>query len=579
MARLGSPEKLRGSLQSLNAKTAVGSITKKNYLVQANITNKQRCYVHKLGDRMEKHDGARKRMKVVDDELERNYKDNDRRIEAARDKLKRDLEECIAAQDKWKATLNERLAKLNEQKQSEGNVHAAANDDIIVNAGGRVIYANRSILTQQVGTRFEAIFSGRWDKKLQRDSDGVIFLDVNPDCFQAIVTHLHEMMIASENDPPNPPSVEDEGLHSILQDQLELFGFVPTVEIPDSIIKDVGHCIMLHDWLKEDDSDGAFTLLYRRSRDGHSGLAFHSKCENKGPTLTIIETTCGRVIGGYTNTSWSSGVGYCKANKAFLFALSGSNIPSPCKMKLKNANDSKAIWDIPSFCPTFGGGFKGHSYVFDMDVVGYSTVSLNPGHTYHAGSLPQGKFTIKEMEVFQVTGSPPSIARIATSTGIHPHCTAVKSEPVTRFTEDINEAINAKQECLLRAEAEMVQLEERFNDEKTFIEKFASGDATDVIVLDVFGNRMVTTRSTLCIDDDCMLARQFDNSKWTEQDSSTLIEFNPYCFGKVLDHLRLKRLHSLGLIANEPTFPKVRDSHKKSFENCVNYYFPRDDSK
>jgi hypothetical protein len=43
---------------------------------------------------------------------------------------------------------------------------------------------------------------------------------------------------------------------------------------------------------------------------------------------------------------------------------------------------------------------------------------------------------------------------------------------------------------------------------------------------------MVTTRSTMCASDDCMLAKQYDDSKWTEKDSSTLIQFNPYCFGK-----------------------------------------------
>lgn len=61
--------------------------------------------------------------------------------------------------------------------------------------------------------------------------------------------------------------------------------------------------------------------------------------------------------------------------------------------------------------------------------------------------------------------------------------------------------------------------------------------------------------------------------------TSTLIEFNPYCFGKIVDHLRLKRLHSLGFIANEPTLlPKVRDSQKKTFEKCVDYYFPGDEA-
>ncbi len=44
----------------------------------------------------------------------------------------------------------------------------------------------------------------------------------------------------------------------------------------------------------------------------------------------------------------------------------------------------------------------------------------------------------------------------------------------------------------------MLALEESFNDERTLIERFASGDAKDVITLNVSGTMMVTTRSTLC---------------------------------------------------------------------------------
>jgi hypothetical protein len=59
------------------------------------------------------------------------------------------------------------------------------------------------------------------------------------------------------------------------------------------------------------------------------------------------------------------------------------------------------------------------------------------------------------MEVFQVSGLPP-VARITASTGKQYHDRAMKSEPVTRFTADVNEAINAKQAYLHLAEAEML---------------------------------------------------------------------------------------------------------------------------
>ena len=58
-----------------------------------------------------------------------------------------------------------------------------------------------------------------------------------------------------------------------------------------NITKDEGHANQLHNWLKEDGSDGEFGLVYRSSRDSLSGVCFYSKCDNQGRTLTIIETT------------------------------------------------------------------------------------------------------------------------------------------------------------------------------------------------------------------------------------------------------------------------------------------------
>jgi len=76
----------------------------------------------------------------------------------------------------------------------------------------------------------------------------------------------------------------------------------------------------------------------------------------------------------------------------------------------------------------------------------------------------------------------------------------------------------------------------------------------------------------------CLLLEEIRKLKQASQDVSTLIEHGPYCFGKILDHLRLKQLHSQGL-AEEPALPKVCDSQKDRFEKVVKYYFPGDSSK
>jgi hypothetical protein len=470
-----------------------------------------------------------------------------------------------------------------------------------------------------------------------RDGHGRIFLDVDPTCFQAIVDNLNEMTISSKDSPTNPPSVDDEH-ENILKHHLELFGLVPyfSSSLPDSlIIKDVRDSVMLHEWLEEGRQDGDFSLLYRGSRDGQTNDAFHSKCDLQGCTLTVIKTTCGKIIGGYSNTSWSRhNHCYASAKKAFLFALPGGGILSPCKMKLKDENNQRAIYCGSEYGPAFGGrNSRVYDENIDMNVNG-SNVGLHQGCAYDQGPLTDGKYWIKEMEVFQVT---------------EPAAQAVQE--VIRFSDDMNKAINAEQAYLLQAESEMLQLEKSLLDEEAFVEKFATGDAKDVVVLNVSGTIMTTKRCTLCAIDDSVLARQFNDSKWTEQGCNsprvkewtpdevrtwaksieglpvevpvtlyekeitglellalsydllkelgieregtlalllreiekidkasqeivTLIEHSPYCFSMILNHLRLMHLHSLGLIVKEPTLPEVRENEKQRFEKIVKFYFP-----
>jgi hypothetical protein len=578
---------------------------------------------------------------------------SNKRLKSAHDSILQDMENVIAALDKRETILNERVQELNRKKheiaEANGNLNFTGDDDLIeINAGGKTVVAKRSTLTQIQGSRIEALFSGRWDNKVMRDCHGRIFLDVDPTCFQAIVDYLNEMTISSKDSPPSPPSVDHKQKH-ILNHQLKLFGLGPECppSHPDSIIiKDEGGCDVLNEWLEEDNQDGEFSLLYRGSRDGLTNEAFHSKCDEKGCTLTVIETTCGKIIGGYSNTAWSSSpFGYKKANKAFLFALPGVSISSPCKMKLKDANDEYAIHCGSAYGPCFGAD---HDMYVDGSIVGLNP--LNPGCSYDRGPLPNGRYTIKEMEVFLVTKSSTPIRNSYTNRiPVQPATQAAKE--VIRFTDDMNKAINAKQACLLQVESEMLQLEESFMDEQTFVDKFATGDAKDVVVLNVSGTVMTTKRCTLCTVEDSVLAQQFNDSKWTEQgcnsprvkewtpdevstwaksidglpdkvsvllyeneitgkellalsieglkmigieragtlclllkeiekldkasqDIVTLIEHSPYCIDKMLNHLRLMQLHSIGLIDKEPCLPAVDESQKPRFEKVVNYYFP-----
>lgn len=230
----------------------------------------------------------------------------DKSLSGTADRYERDFKAQINKLSGDQTALVERLNALNQKKletaRANGNTKAAAHDLVEVNAGGKIVAAKRSTFTQPKGTRMEALFSGRWDKICQRDHAGRLFLDVNPHCFQSIIDYLNERTISSEDNPPERICVDEEHMH-ILQQQLRLFGLldaIPMMKWPDTAILKEIHCIaQLHSWLHESSSDGDLSLLYRSSRDGRSSRDFHSKCDNKGPTLTLVETTEGFLVGGY----------------------------------------------------------------------------------------------------------------------------------------------------------------------------------------------------------------------------------------------------------------------------------------
>ena len=66
-----------------------------------------------------------------------------------------------------------------------GNVKAGGNDKIKLNVGGVRMVCKRSTLTAVFpSSKLAAMFSGRWDKKLLRDKENRIFLDVDHVCFR-----------------------------------------------------------------------------------------------------------------------------------------------------------------------------------------------------------------------------------------------------------------------------------------------------------------------------------------------------------------------------------------------------------
>ena len=104
----------------------------------------------------------------------------------------------------------------------------------------------------------------------------------------------------------------------------------------DSVIlaNDVGKISQLNTWLLPhlQSSDRSYwKLCYRATSHGWRGQTFHSYCDNKGPTVTIVRDGS-YIFGGYNDNSWK-----CKSLKygehvAMTIYLAGSkSCISGCK--------------------------------------------------------------------------------------------------------------------------------------------------------------------------------------------------------------------------------------------------------
>jgi len=89
-------------------------------------------------------------------------------------------------------------------------------------------------------------------------------------------------------------------------------------------------------------------VLFRGSEQGHTPQAFHTACDNKGPTIVLIKLGKGTLFGGYTSANWDSSNTSVVDNTAFLFQL------YPTVKRYPVAAGSNAITKNANSGPIFG---------------------------------------------------------------------------------------------------------------------------------------------------------------------------------------------------------------------------------
>jgi len=130
-------------------------------------------------------------------------------------------------------------------------------------------------------------------------------------------------------------------------------------------------------WIKKPVKE--WKLLYKWSQDTQTNEEWHSKCDEKGPTVTVVRTKGGYVFGGYAHIPWLSKTNnYQPSKESFLFSLTDGKgrIPIQCLQYQRSGN--AISHNGAAYGPTWGGGYDLYINLSKSGIVSNS----NLGYTY-----------------------------------------------------------------------------------------------------------------------------------------------------------------------------------------------------
>ena len=274
---------------------------------------------------------------------------------------------------------------------------------VILDVGGERYTTSVETLIKEKDTFFTALFSEQWE--LQRDPDDKsIFIDRDGKLFNYILTYLRADVLPDI-------LVKDQTLRHSLLIEAEYFRLHSLIKkltpvcFSGSTLLKVEQKKKLNEFYGK--SSQQWELIYKASRDGFDANTFHSRCDNKGPTITIIQSNNGYLFGGYTSISWaSSGGSYKNDNAAFLFTLTNPHNIPPTKYAIKPDQVGNAVFLFSSYGPTFGGGYDIH---IPNGSDSYNSSYHNFPHSYN-DTTGKGNntftgaknFTTSDIEVFKL---------------------------------------------------------------------------------------------------------------------------------------------------------------------------------
>ncbi|XP_022784375.1 BTB/POZ domain-containing protein KCTD21-like isoform X2 [Stylophora pistillata] len=207
-----------------------------------------------------------------------------------------------------------------------------------LNIGGDCYTTSRPTLTKYPGTKLADIFSPK--STTIRAEDCTFFFDRDGTHFKFILNYLRTGKLTLPEGETALRQLQEEA------DFYQIKAMLDELEFNSEILTNKEHRSLLLRWLPPQNTENrrrSLRLLFRASQDGFRAKTFHSKCDSKGPTPTIVQSG-DYVFGGFTEESWSSQGGYATCTEAFLFSIVNPRGLEPTKMPLKQQDQQYAIY-------------------------------------------------------------------------------------------------------------------------------------------------------------------------------------------------------------------------------------------
>ena len=157
-----------------------------------------------------------------------------------------------------------------------------------------------------------------------------------------------------------------------------------------------------------------FNLIYNITSDGCNSTTFHQKCDNQGPTVTVLYNPQNTIYGGYTALSWNQSGTWGNDPSAFLFRLQYNG--KEAGNKFTCVNPGNAMYNHLSYGPTFGANHDLYAFGNTVNASGgyytlngYSKMGIN-NNFYNYNGIPSSQINndsmqVTELEVYRVIGT------------------------------------------------------------------------------------------------------------------------------------------------------------------------------